>query len=99
MQSVFDSLLGNPLNWVLVAVDLWLLKELVSPLPKPPTPVHQEPILLRNFSLKELRVFGGATPGTPLLIGVNGRVYDVARGRHFYGPGSPLSSFSSTHPS
>jgi len=92
-NSLVTALTSNAVNWVLLCADLLLLKELLAPLPQSPTPVMQDPILLRNFTLKSLRVFGGTTPNTPILVGVNGKVYDVSRGAQFYGPGAAYGNF------
>ena len=40
----------------------------------------------RAFTLDELRPYDG-TEGKPLCIAVNHIVYDVTKGRNFYGPG------------
>jgi len=94
MEGLLDQLVSNPLNWVLFAFNLWLFREILTPIPKPPQPSHPEPIVIRNFTLKELRVFNGNDPKTPILIGVQGRVYDVSRGAQFYGPGGAYGNFA-----
>jgi len=43
----------------------------------------------RDYSLSELGDYDGSDLGKPLLIGICGHVYDVTRGRDFYGPGDP----------
>jgi membrane-associated progesterone receptor component len=48
----------------------------------------------RDYSLSELCDFDGSDPGKPLLIGIRGYVYDVTRGRDFYGPGGPYGMFA-----
>jgi membrane-associated progesterone receptor component len=42
----------------------------------------------RIFTLEELHSFNGAQDDQPIYIALNGKVYDVSSGRHFYGPGT-----------
>jgi membrane-associated progesterone receptor component len=55
-----------------------------------PTPEAEE----RDYNLGELSEFDGSDPAKPLLIAVRGHVYDVSRGRDFYGPGGPYAMFA-----
>lgn len=48
----------------------------------------------RDYSLSELSACDGSDPGKPLLIAIRGQVYDVTRGRDFYGPGGPYGMFA-----
>jgi len=55
---------------------------------------REEPLVVQEpppdallFTLEELAQFDGSTPGLPLYIAVQGRVYDVSEGAQFYGPG------------
>lgn len=56
----------------------------------PPLPVAEA----RDYALAELAEFDGRDPAKPLLLGIRGRVYDVTRGRDFYGPGGPYGTFA-----
>ena len=48
----------------------------------------------RDYSLSELTSYDGSDPSRPLLVGIRGHVYDVTRGRDFYGPGGPYGMFA-----
>ena len=48
----------------------------------------------RDYALTELAHYDGSDPRRPLLIAIRGHVYDVTRGRSFYGPGGPYSTFA-----
>jgi membrane-associated progesterone receptor component len=48
----------------------------------------------RDYSVDELSDFDGTDSSKPLLIAVRGNVYDVTRGRDFYGPGGPYAMFA-----
>jgi len=58
--------------------------------PRAPLPEAEE----RDYSLSELGDYDGSDPGKPLLIAIRGHVYDVTRGRDFYGPGGPYGMFA-----
>jgi membrane-associated progesterone receptor component len=58
--------------------------------PRAPLPEAEE----RDYSLSELAAYDGSDPTRPLLIGIRGHVYDVTRGRDFYGPGGPYGMFA-----
>ena len=58
--------------------------------PPPPLPEAEE----RDYSLSELAAYDGSDPQKPLLVGIKGHVYDVGRGRSFYGPGGPYGMFA-----
>lgn len=58
--------------------------------PRAPLPEAEE----RDYGLSDLAAYDGSDPGKPLLIGIRGQVYDVTRGRDFYGPGGPYAMFA-----
>ncbi len=59
--------------------------------PEPPPLSEAEE---RDYTLAELAQYDGSDPAQPLLIGIRGEVYDVTRGRSFYGPGGPYGMFA-----
>ncbi len=48
----------------------------------------------RDYALSELARYDGSDPSEPLLIAIRGHVYDVTRGKSFYGPGGPYGMFA-----
>lgn len=48
----------------------------------------------RDYSLAELASYDGSDAERPILIVVRGEVYDMTRGRDFYGPGGPYEMFA-----
>ena len=48
----------------------------------------------RDYTLSELSAYDGSDPQKPLLLAIRGQVYDVGRGRGFYGPGGPYGMFA-----
>lgn len=41
----------------------------------------------KDFTIQELREFDGTKNDGRILVAINGKVFDVTKGRHFYGPG------------
>ncbi|KAL3500279.1 hypothetical protein ACH5RR_039372 [Cinchona calisaya] len=46
------------------------------------------------FTLQQLKQYDGSDPSKPIYVAVKGRVFDVAAGRSFYGPGGSYSMFA-----
>lgn len=51
------------------------------------------PLEPRDFTLEELKEFNGEGD-SPVCIAVNGTVYDVTKGKSFYGPGGPYAALA-----
>lgn len=47
-----------------------------------------------NLTLDELSLYNGSDTNLPILIGINGKVYDVSRSRAVYGPKGTYNFFS-----
>jgi len=62
--------------------------------------VEEEPEPIRNFTFAQLSFFNGKKdPSDPeedkaIYLSVHGRVFNVNKGRDFYGPGSPYENFA-----
>ncbi|CAL9686071.1 unnamed protein product [Knipowitschia caucasica] len=92
LQEIFTS----PLNLTLLSLCLFLvyklfrgdrqpeLGERVEALPRLPK---------RDFTLQELKPFDGLQ-NERILMSVNGKVFDVTRGKKFYGPDGPYGVFA-----
>lgn len=48
----------------------------------------------RNYTRSEFATYDGRDPTKPILLAIRGKVYDVTRGRSFYGPGGPYAAFA-----
>ncbi|CAI5481646.1 unnamed protein product [Closterium sp. Yama58-4] len=64
-----------------------------APVP-PPVPGPPEPIKIGEITLEELSQYSGSDPEKPILLAIRGKIYDVTRGKHFYGPGGPYAVFA-----
>jgi Cytochrome b5-like Heme/Steroid binding domain len=90
ISRFFGELVSSPLNLALLGVCTFLLyKILRARRYEPPKPKEPElpPMKKRDFTLSQLREFDGREADGRILIAVNGKVFDVTRGKRFYGPG------------
>ena len=95
IDFISSEILGSPLNLLLLGVIIYLLWKLV----KGDGPTEPEVEIFRlpkmkkqDFTIKELNQYKGTGgENERILLGVNGSVYDVTRGRNFYGPGGPYA--------
>lgn len=95
--SIINEIIYNPLNFALVGVITLLIYKIIKGRIEVPhshvAPEEPLPKLRRDFTVQELRKYDGTQPDGRVLVGVNGSVYDVTRGKRFYGPGGPYASF------
>ncbi|KAK4213286.1 cytochrome b5-like heme/steroid binding domain-containing protein [Rhypophila decipiens] len=92
-----DSLF-TPLNLALLSLLLYtsytlLFKSSSSSRPGLEIPKEQPPIVFRTFTPRTLLPYNGEN-NMPVYLAVRGRVFDVTRGRNFYGPGGPYANFA-----
>lgn len=88
--GIFQEIISSPLNLVLVGIITFLIfKIFKSRQPEKPSPPSEPelPKLRRDFTVQELKAYDGNQPDGRVLVAVNGKVYDVTRGKRFYGPG------------
>lgn len=86
LQEIFTS----PLNLSLLCLCLFLLYKIVRGDKPPDMGEIEEPLpklKKRDFTLAELKQYDG-TANPRILMAVNGKVFDVTRGKKFYGPGT-----------
>ncbi|KAH8168474.1 cytochrome b5-like heme/Steroid binding domain-containing protein [Sarocladium implicatum] len=84
----------TPLNIVLLSVLAYTAYTtlLPSPPPKARYPPSPPPTLFKTYTPRTLLPFTGVDG--PVYFAVRGRVFDVTRGRNFYGPGGPYANFA-----
>lgn len=83
--------LTSPLNLVLVAVIVYLIYKIIQSkfesevtATPPPPPL---PKIRKDLTVAELKKFDGTQADGRVLLAVNGVIFDVTRGKRFYGPG------------
>lgn len=92
LMEIFYEIIQSPINLALIGVIALLVykilqshlgaKKVSTFVPEP-----ELPRLRRDFTLQELRPFDGTGTDGRVLVAVNGSVYDVTKGKRFYGPG------------
>lgn len=90
VNGIIQEIIYSPLNLALIGIITFLLFKIFKSrqTPKPPPPREPElPKLRRDFTVAELKAYDGNQPDGRVLVAVNGSVYDVTRGKRFYGPG------------
>lgn len=100
LMAIVQEIFYSPMNLALVAIIAFLVYKIIKDrieVPsvgsqKPPEP--QLPRLRRDFTVAELRQYDGTQPDGRVLIAVNGNVFDVTRGKRFYGPGKLIKNIS-----
>lgn len=92
LQEIFTS----PLNLTLLSLCLFLLYKIVRGDKQPDFVEEEKPLpkmKKRDFTIAELKPYDGIE-NPRILMAVNGKVFDVTRGKKFYGPGNvSLTSF------
>lgn len=91
--GIIQEIINSPLNLALIAIITFLIFKIFKSRqpPKPSPPAEPElPKLRKDFTVAELKAFDGNQPEGRVLVAVNGNVYDVTRGKRFYGPGESI---------
>ncbi|KAK4125575.1 cytochrome b5 [Parathielavia appendiculata] len=92
--DTFTNSFFTPLNAFFLSVLLYTAYAFLLR-PSPPATLPREPpaIVFRTFTPRTLLPYNG-TNDMPVYLAVRGRVFDVTRGRNFYGPGGPYANFA-----
>lgn len=91
LDEIYSEIVNSPLNIFLIAVIAFLIYKIFtssqSPAKSTPAPREPElPKLRKDFTAAEMKAFDGNQPDGRVLVAVNGNVFDVTRGKKFYGP-------------
>lgn len=81
---------------LLVIVVTFLIMTASSALAPIPKPVEYQPEPCGEITAKTLRKFNGRDPFLPIYFAVRGEVFDVTKGRDFYGPGASCLELSTS---
>lgn len=85
---IINKIVTKPLNLSLVGVIFFLVYKIFKsryPNVRPEEP--KLPKLKRDFTVEELKQYNGTQPDGRILVAVNGKVFDVTKGKRYYGPG------------
>lgn len=89
LSGIVQEIINSPLNLALIAIITFLIFKIFKSRqpPKVSLPEPELPKLRKDFTVAELKAYDGNQPDGRVLVAVNGSVYDVTRGKRFYGPG------------
>ncbi|KAJ9586268.1 hypothetical protein L9F63_020088, partial [Diploptera punctata] len=96
LTNLFLEIIESPVNLLLLGIITLLVYKIVKSRQKVPDPVPPEPELpkiRKDFTVQELKKYDGTGSDGRILVAVNGKVFDVTKGKRFYGPGGPYSAF------
>uniref|UniRef100_A0A6P7GXM0 Membrane-associated progesterone receptor component 1-like n=1 Tax=Diabrotica virgifera virgifera TaxID=50390 RepID=A0A6P7GXM0_DIAVI len=92
LTNIFLQIMQSPLNIALVCIIGFLVYKIFksrnNDVPVRTTVVELPKMKKRDFTLEELRKYDGTQPDGRVLVAVNGNVFDVTKGKRFYGPGN-----------
>lgn len=91
LSNIISEIINSPLNIALVCVITILVYKIFKSRQRVPVEYRAEPELpkmkKRDFTIEELRKYNGTGDDGRILVAVNGKVFDVTKGKKFYGPG------------
>lgn len=93
-STFVDEILYSPVNLILSVIIVVLIYKIIrSKFAKVTVeaPAPALPKLRKDMTVSELKQYDGTQPDGRVLVAVNGWVFDVTRGRRFYGPGECIS--------
>lgn len=84
----------SPVNLIITAIIFALLYKIYAKYTKVhvDTPALDLPKIRKDMTVSELRQYDGNQPDGRVLVAVNGWIFDVTRGRRFYGPGECIGA-------
>lgn len=94
ISEIINEILSSPINIALVLAIIFLIYKIVagrreaeSDANVTPQPPPLPKLKKRDMKLQELLKFDGTQPDGRVLVAINGKIFDVTRGKRFYGPG------------
>ncbi|XP_073417074.1 membrane-associated progesterone receptor component 1 [Dendrobates tinctorius] len=95
-EGILQEIFTSPLNICLLGLCLYLLYKILRG-DRPQESESREEQLpkmkRRDFTLAQLKEYDG-TQNPRILMAINGKVFDVTRGKKFYGPEGPYGVFA-----
>ncbi|XP_040261713.1 membrane-associated progesterone receptor component 1 [Bufo bufo] len=96
-EGILQEIFTSPLNICLLCLCLYLLYKILRGDKPPESEESREERLpkmkRRDFTVAQLKEYDGAE-NPRILMAINGKVFDVTRGKKFYGPEGPYGVFA-----
>lgn len=87
-----EEIFSSPLYIFLIGVIAFLVYKIFKTYTHQPIEYPEEPVLAkmkkRDFTVEELKKYDGTGEEGRILVAVNGKVFDVTKGKRFYGSGT-----------
>jgi len=100
VSEIYNEITSSPLNIGLLVAIMILLYKISRGRQEggdSDSSARVEPALpkmkKRDMTLQEIRKYDGTQEDGRILVAINGTIFDVTKGKRFYGPGGPYSSF------
>lgn len=93
LTNIVLEIVQSPLNLGLVFLIALLVYKIYKnrhTVPEHAPPEPKLPKLRRDFTVEELKKYDGTQEDGRVLVAVNGNIYDVTKGKRFYGPGNVM---------
>lgn len=91
LKNVFLEIVQSPINLGLVFLIVFLVYKMLKNRKNDDHINALEPELpklkKKDFTVEDLKKYNGTQEDGRVLVAVNGNVYDVTKGKRFYGPG------------
>lgn len=89
-NNILYEIIYSPVNLILTLVIVVLIYKIIKSkfgkiIEEAPAP--ELPKIRKDMTVAELRKYDGSQEDGRVLVAVNGWIFDVTRGRRFYGPG------------
>ncbi|CAH0559874.1 unnamed protein product [Brassicogethes aeneus] len=98
LTNLVSEVVQSPMNLALVVLIVVLVYKILknrqtSNAEAAPQEVLPPKMKKQDFTVAELKKYDGNQEDGRVLVAVNGNVYDVTKGKKFYGPGGPYAAF------